>query len=151
MSAMAKPLPAFVVVCRGSTCGDKRGSRQLYAAFETAARERGISERVNLSWQACFGRCSQGPNVRVDLGQPRSSLYRVDRAEGATARGPALPGRDASVVVAAPPGFGSVLYNGVRVSDVVRIIEEHVMKGKVVSDLVLLPQTLPKDPKECGT
>ena len=54
-----------VLVCRGPECGDKRGARGVYERLSTLIADGGLGERVELAWQSCFGRCTQGPNVLV--------------------------------------------------------------------------------------
>ncbi len=109
-----------IVVCRGPTCGDRRGSRALFPAFQEALRRRGVEERVELAWQSCFGRCSQGPNVLVRVKPPETDRYRV---------------------ALMPMGVGgaAALYNDVHLQDVERIVDEHVIGGRIVRDLILRP------------
>ena len=109
-----------IVVCRGPECGDRRGSEAIHAAFQRVLAERGLAERVELGWQSCFGRCSQGPNVLVRLAPLEHQRF---------------------TVAIMPPGAGSnaALYNGIRVADVARLVEEHVVGGRIIRDLVLRP------------
>jgi (2Fe-2S) ferredoxin len=54
-----------VVVCRGPTCGDHRGSAALTARLAETIRARGLEERVRLVEETCLGHCLRGPNVLV--------------------------------------------------------------------------------------
>jgi (2Fe-2S) ferredoxin len=119
-----------VVVCRGPECGERLGSRVIHAAFVEALRARALGAACELGWQSCFGRCRQGPNVLVR---------------------PILPGESRMLVAALPLGGpGSALYNGVAPCDALRIVDEHVLGGRVVRDLVKRPEEVlqPQDPTE---
>jgi (2Fe-2S) ferredoxin len=54
-----------VVVCRGPTCGDKRGSGALAARLAEVVAARGLAERVHLVDETCLGHCLRGPNILV--------------------------------------------------------------------------------------
>jgi (2Fe-2S) ferredoxin len=54
-----------VVVCRGPTCGDHRGSAALTARLEETIRARGLAQRIRLVEETCLGHCLRGPNVLV--------------------------------------------------------------------------------------
>jgi (2Fe-2S) ferredoxin len=54
-----------VVVCRGPTCGDKRGSGALSARLTETIASRGLEERVHLVDEICLGHCLRGPNILV--------------------------------------------------------------------------------------
>ena len=106
----------MVLVCRGSECGGKRDSAAIYRRFEEALRGGG---EVALKWQSCFGQCQKGVNVMV----------RELR-----------PGEDAFFLSFVPaPGKGAVLYQGVQERDVERIVEEHVVGGKVIDEFKRRP------------
>jgi (2Fe-2S) ferredoxin len=109
-----------IVICRGPECGDRRNSEALYGAFQLTLYARDCDDRVDLGWQACFGRCSQGPNVLCRLAPPATERYSV---------------------ALAPVGSGAnaALYNGVREADVTRIVDEHILGGKIVRELVQRP------------
>jgi (2Fe-2S) ferredoxin len=109
-----------IIVCRGPECGVKRGSAALATAFAAAARELGLENRIELTWQSCFGRCRQGPNVLVRLA-------------------PTAPARSLLATLPAGPGQGAALYNDVHVDDVRRILESHVGRGIMVRELILRP------------
>jgi len=108
-----------VRVCRGPECGDRRGSKAIYEAFRAALEARGFSPRVDLGWQSCFGRCSQGPNLLVREVTP-----------GGTPGGSGVAG-------ATTPA--TALYNGVDVVHVEELVTEHVGHGLVVRSLVRRP------------
>jgi (2Fe-2S) ferredoxin len=54
-----------VVVCRGPTCGDKRGSGALAARLAETIEARGLGDRVHLVDEVCLGHCLRGPNILV--------------------------------------------------------------------------------------
>lgn len=114
-----------VIICRGPECGERRGSEALREVFAAEAVRLELADRVDLEWQSCFGRCSQGPNVLV-------------RAE--VARGHMV------TVAAAPIGAraNAALYSAVVERDVPRILAEHVGNGRIVTELVIRPGTTGK-------
>ena len=91
----------------------------LYASL----RERGLLDQVQLGWQSCFGRCTQGPNVLVqELAAPR-------------------PGERQFLLATMPLGRAgrSALYNGVDLCDIEDIIENHILRDRLVSRLIEPP------------
>ena len=52
-----------VVVCRGPTCGDRRGSGALAAHLAQTLAARGLQERVQVVDEYCLGHCLRGPNI----------------------------------------------------------------------------------------
>ena len=54
-----------VVVCRGPTCGDKRGSGALAARLAETVAARGLEDRVRVVDEVCLGHCLRGPNILV--------------------------------------------------------------------------------------
>jgi len=54
-----------VVVCRGPTCGERRGSGALAAHLAETVRARGLEGRVHVVDEYCLGHCSRGPNILV--------------------------------------------------------------------------------------
>jgi len=54
-----------VVVCRGPTCGDRRGSGALAAHLAETIAARGLQDRVRVVDEYCLGHCLRGPNVVV--------------------------------------------------------------------------------------
>ena len=117
---MTDPRRYRIVVCRGPECGDRRGSRDLHAAFSAALARRGAEAKADLAWQSCFGRCSQGPNVLVRLAPPREERFQL-------------------AVMPSGPGQNVGFYTGLRPEDTQRIVDEHVIGGRVVRDLVMRP------------
>jgi (2Fe-2S) ferredoxin len=109
-----------VVVCRGPECGERRGSAALYESFLQRARSLGLESQVEMGWQACFGRCRQGPNVMVRIA-------------------PVAPPRTLLATAPAGPGQNAALYNGVEGDDVDKILQLHVGRGIIVRELVLRP------------
>ncbi len=113
-----------MLVCRGPECGDKRNSRAIHEAFRRVLMIRGLADRVDLGWQSCFGRCTQGPNCLVQELLPAAPPPRFTLA--------ALP---------PPRGSRAALYNGMTESDVLEVIERHVAGGELVRRLI---QPLPR-------
>jgi (2Fe-2S) ferredoxin len=112
-----------VVVCRGPECGERRGSATLHECFLRHARALGMDGQIEMGWQACFGRCRQGPNVLVRLA-------------------PATPSRLLLATPPSGPGQNAALYNGVREEDVGKILQSHVGRGIIVRELVLKPDAI---------
>ncbi len=54
-----------VVVCRGPTCGEKRGSGELTAHLTETIAARGLQDRVEIVEEVCLGHCLRGPNILV--------------------------------------------------------------------------------------
>ena len=115
-------------MCRGPECGDKRGSRGIYDAFRSAITEFGVADTVEIRWQSCFGRCTQGPNtlVREVLAEPNGAVA------------------SRFVFAALPTGRRSLtaLYNRLTPDDARVLVEEHVVGGKVVRRLIERPARL---------
>jgi (2Fe-2S) ferredoxin len=110
-----------IVICRGPECGDRRGSAVLHEAFRSVLEEQGVRERVELVWQSCFGRCTQGPNVLVrelvgELATLGTGFATPPSARGATA-----------------------LYNHVDPERIERIVAEHVVRGQIVREFIERP------------
>jgi len=101
-------------VCRGPECGERHGSKAIYDAFRHAIAAAGLGERVDLGWQSCFGRCTQGPNVLVR-----------EVTQGSPAGSERIP--------------ATALYNGVDVVHVDEVVHEHLERGVVVRALVRWP------------
>jgi len=107
-----------IVVCRGPECGDKRGSSALHAELSRLIAARQLGPRVELEWQSCFGRCQSGPNIMV-------------RIITAADQGPLR------FTVLLPSASGdSVLYNGMRLEELPRILDDHVIGGRPVRALL---------------
>lgn len=115
-----------IVICRGPECGDRRGSAILYEVFRATLEAYQAREQVEIVWQSCFGRCTQGPNVLVrEIIDPKSA-----RAVPTLGTGFATP--------PAPRGT-TALYNHVDPSRVERIVGEHVVEGRIARELVERP------------
>lgn len=108
-------------MCRGPECGAKRNSQAVYEAFRKRLAERGLEERVELGWQSCFGRCTQGPNALVREVEEGEAERRFLFASPLARRG------------------RSALYNGLEPRDVVEVIEEHILRGRIVRRLIRSP------------
>ena len=118
-----------VVICRGPECGDRRGSAALYEVFRSALDAHAVRDRAELSWQSCFGRCTQGPNVLV-----REVLSNETGALG-------------SGFATLPQGRGTTaLYNRMDSARVERVVAEHVIGGKIVREFVERPSILHSEP-----
>jgi (2Fe-2S) ferredoxin len=112
-----------ILVCRGPECGERRGSQAIRDAFVHALGPRGLGGEVELGWQSCFGRCTQGPNVLVqELAAPR-------------------PGERQFLLATMPRGRAgrSALYNHVTPADVDEIVEHHIQRDRPVSRLIEPP------------
>jgi len=118
-----------VVVCRGPECGERRGSATLAERFRGEAQRLGpdVERHMELAYQACFGRCRQGPNVLVRLA-------------------PTAPSRLLLATAPSGPGQNAALYGGVTEDDVVKILQSHVARGIIVRELVRRPEEV-VDPK----
>src|SRR6185436_14180455 len=104
------PIRYHVFVCTGKSCS-ARDSAEVLEAFESELTERGV----------LFGREAKGKN-------PRGSIVVTSCASvGFCSIGPA--------VMVYPDG---IWYAQVRSSDVVEIVEEHLLNGRVVERLALM-------------
>jgi len=108
-----------VLVCRGPTCGRVHHSSGLRDALDGALAEAGLAEAVEVDWQSCFGRCSQGPNALV-------------RETPATDAGV----RYALAALPAERRGRSALYSRLTEVDIVAIVREHLVGGRVVRRLL---------------
>ena len=104
-------------MCRGPECGDKRGSAALYREFQRRVARCGVA--VDMGWQSCFGRCTQGPNVLVREISPGDT--QKPRSLAAPARGAART---------------TALYNGVTAERVETIVKGHIVEGHVQRQFV---------------
>lgn len=119
-----------IVICRGPECGDRRGSAILHDVFRTALDTHHAGHHTELTWQSCFGRCTQGPNVLVReilTTQPMPTL-----GSGFAT----LPG----------PRGATALYNRMDPQRVAHVVAEHVMGGQIVREYVERPGIHPSDP-----
>lgn len=113
-----------VVVCRGPECGDKRDSQAVHEAFVRELAAQGLGDRVQLEWQSCFGRCSQGPNVLVrELPDVAPAKPRFALADLPAGRG-------------GGPRLSTALYNRMAPVNAAEVVASHVVRGVVVSRLV---------------
>lgn len=110
-----------ILVCRGPECGDKRNSRRLYAVLQEALADRGVTDRVELGWQSCFGRCSQGPNCYVKEIAP-GETQRFAFAQ--------LPSRRRTK---------SALYNQLGEANMIEIVDGHILGGRILRHLIHRP------------
>jgi (2Fe-2S) ferredoxin len=117
-----------VVICRGPECGDRRGSAELYEAFHRELEACAVRDRVELVWQSCFGRCTQGPNVLV--------RERMEESPPVGAGLATLPG----------PRGATALYNHVDRARIARVVASHVCRGEIVREYVEPPGILRSEP-----
>jgi (2Fe-2S) ferredoxin len=87
--------------------------------FRSALEAHGARERVELVWQSCFGRCSQGPNVLV-------REVSVEPSPGLGSGFATLPG----------PRGATALYNQVDATRVERVVVEHIGGGRIVREFI---------------
>jgi (2Fe-2S) ferredoxin len=106
-----------IIVCRGPECGERMGSSAIHAAFVQGIRLRRLEDRVELSWQSCFGRCRQAPNCLVRPWLAQESTFLV-------------------AIAPLRPGPGTAFYSGLTPQDAPRILDEHVIGGRTVHELV---------------
>jgi (2Fe-2S) ferredoxin len=117
-----------IVICRGPECGERRGSSQLHDVFRGALAAHAAGERVELAWQSCFGRCTQGPNVLVRELVANAPTLGVGLAT--------LPG---------PRGV-TALYNRIDPVRVERIVVQHVNGDQIVREFIERPGILHSQP-----
>lgn len=117
-----------IVICRGPECGGQRGSEALYDIFRSAidanvARLAAADTSVELAWQSCFGRCTQGPNVLVrEVVAPKPDEPRALSGVGLAT----LP---------APRG-NTALYNRMDATRVLPVLVQHVAAGQIVREFI---------------
>jgi (2Fe-2S) ferredoxin len=111
-----------IFICRGPECGDRRGSKNIAEAFERELRTKGVRDVVELGWQSCFGRCTQGPNALV---------REVNAA----------PTEQRFAFATLPTGQRgkSALYNRLTAADAGVIVSEHICRGTPVRRLIEAP------------
>ncbi len=124
-----------IVICRGPECGDRHGSAALHEVFRTALAASGAQEHTELTWQSCFGRCTQGPNVLVREILP----------------GEARPALGSGFATLPGPRGATALYNRVDTQRVVHVVAEHVTRGQVVREYIERPGIHPSDPVAART
>ncbi len=112
-----------IVICRGPECGDRRGSAALHDQFRGVIDVRGAGASVELGWQSCFGRCTQGPNVLV---------RELVAAE---------PGAVIGMGLATLPGPRGVtaLYNRMTEARCEPVVVQHIQGGQIVRDFIERP------------
>ena len=123
-----------IVICRGPECGDRHGSAALHDVFQAQLAEHGAQAHTELTWQSCFGRCTQGPNVLV-----REILTCETPTLGTGFA--TLPG----------PRGTTALYNRVDGQRVARVVSAHVMGGQIVREYIERPGIHPNDPVAART
>lgn len=132
---MLVPRRFKIVICRGPECGGRRGSEALHDVFRAALDSHGAQEHTELTWQSCFGRCTQGPNVLI-----REILT-----------GDAMPTLGSGFATLPGPRGATALYNRMDPPRIERVVAEHVMKGQIVRDYIERPGIHPSDPVAART
>ncbi len=100
----------------------------LQDAFHAALDKHSVRPHVELAWQSCFGRCTQGPNVLV---------REILTAEPTLGSGFAtLPG----------PRGTTALYNRIEPSRTERIVTQHVCEGQIIREFIERPGILTSEP-----
>lgn len=117
-----------IVICRGPECGDRRGSAALMGAFESALQAGGATN-CDISWQSCFGRCTQGPNVLVREVGPAAS-----------------PQIGSGFATSPGPRGATALYNRMDGSRVRRVVSDHVVGGEIIREFIERPGILYSQP-----
>lgn len=110
IGAARPPRRLTVLVCRGPTCGDRRGGNQLFEYLRRTVAERGLGDDVTVGQETCFGHCLQGPNILV------CDTEHLEAQGG-------WPGPDVP---------SAVLYNRMTASDLARVIDRHLTGGMIV-------------------
>jgi (2Fe-2S) ferredoxin len=111
-----------IIVCRGPECGDRRDSRRVYDAFATQIAARGLERTCELTWQSCFGRCSQGPNT----------LVRELPAATAVQPPPRFALADLPPSRGGGPRLVTALYNRLDPVKAIEVVNTHVVQGAIV-------------------
>lgn len=116
-----------IVICRGPECGDRRGSSGLHEVFRSALDANNVRERAELTWQSCFGRCTQGPNVLV-----RELVDEPTLGSGFAT----MPGTRGT----------TALYNRMDPARAERVVVLHVVGGQIVREFIERPGILSSQP-----
>ncbi|HEY0191969.1 MAG TPA: (2Fe-2S) ferredoxin domain-containing protein [Kofleriaceae bacterium] len=123
------------MICRGPECGGRLGSAALHDVCRDALTQHGATEHTDLTWQSCFGRCTQGPNILVREILPTapmptlgSGFATMPGARGATA-----------------------LYNRMDAARVERVVADHIARGQIVREYIERPGIHPNDPSVVRT
>lgn len=111
-----------IIVCRGPECGERRNSRAVYDAFAQELAGRGLTRTCELTWQSCFGRCSQGPNA----------LVRELPAATAVQPPPRFALADLPPSRGGGPRLVTALYNRLDPVKAIEVVATHVGQGAVV-------------------
>lgn len=113
---MTGPFPRrlTVLVCRGPTCGDKRGGIALFEHLQKIVVERGMQPQITVGQETCFGHCLRGPNILV------CETEQLETQGGGS-------GVDT---------LSAVLYNRMSPINLERIVERHLAGGMVVRPLL---------------
>lgn len=108
-------------------------SADLRHCLEDELSTAGLGESVEVDWQSCFGRCSQGPNTLVrELAatEPKDERPRLA----------ALPVRRKG---------RAALYSGLAEADMIEIVKEHLVGGRVIRRLLCKkPTSAQSDPSK---
>jgi len=99
----------LVLVCRGPTCGDLRGSAAIHAELVRHVAAEGLAGDCILDWQSCFGQCQKGPNV----------LYRE-------AKGGVREDKLTLAMAALVGGVKSAMHHAVSPARAVHLLDRHL-------------------------
>ncbi len=97
--------------------------------FRSALDAHAAREQAELSWQSCFGRCTQGPNVLV-----RELVAN------------AAPTLGTGFATAPGPRGATALYNRIDSTRVERVVVLHVVGGQIVREYIERPGILQSQP-----
>ncbi len=61
----------YILVCGGTGC-ESSGADNIFNTLQTAAKEAGVNDKVQIVKTGCFGFCEKGPIVKV---LPEDSFY----------------------------------------------------------------------------
>ena len=62
-----------ILICGGTGCLSTN-SAAIKAEFEKLIKEKGLSDKIDITQAGCFGMCSQGPFIKI---YPEETLYRM--------------------------------------------------------------------------
>jgi (2Fe-2S) ferredoxin len=95
----------------------------LHDAFTHALDAHGARAHTELTWQSCFGRCTQGPNVLV------REILTTNPAPTLGSGFATVPG----------PRGATALYNRMDTQRAERVVADHVVGGQIVREYVERP------------
>lgn len=109
------PRKYTILVCRGPECGDKRHSIDVFEAFKRELSRCPLDgNEVMLDRYSCFGKCQRGVNVLVREVLPTDNPMMLRLM-------PTAGGR-------------ATLYHRVDPSEARRVLEEHIGRGRPLTE-----------------